>query len=121
MIIYHREIGFPASLLVPYDTTLVLGLTNHAKDRLTRDDYKILVMPTVVKLTKSNIVEMYTEDNRNVLKILMRVPYDYTRDIVLVIQPDFQKGKAKVITFWLNHKKDQHPGLDMTKYTKPNE
>lgn len=119
MIIYHRDIGFPESLVVPYDITMNLGLTNHARDRLTRDDYKILVMPTVVKLTKGNIVEMYTYDNKNVFKILMRVPYDYLRDIILVIQPDFQKGKATLITFWLNHKKDQHPGLDMSKYTKP--
>jgi hypothetical protein len=121
MLIYHREFGFPESLLVPYDTIMNLGFTNHAKERMTRDNYKIIVMPTVVKLTKENIVEMYTEDKKNVLKILMRVPYDYSRDIVLVIQPDFQKGKAKVITFWLNHKKDQHPGLDMTKYAKPDE
>lgn len=119
MIIYHREIGFPESLLVPYDIVLNLGFTNHAKERMIRDEYKIIVLPTVVKLTKENIVEMYTEDKKTLVKVLMRVPYDYSRDIVLVIQPDFTKNKGKVITFWLNHKKDQHPALDMTKYTKP--
>lgn len=121
MKIYHRDIGFPASLLIPQDIVLNMGLTNHAKERLTRDDYKILVMPTVIKLTCNNIVEMYTEDDINVLKLLIRVPYDYTRDIVLVIQPNFKTSRAKVITFWLNHKKDQHPSLDMTKYAKPDE
>lgn len=121
MKVYHREIGFPESLLIPYDTVMNLGFTNHARERMTRENYKVIVLPTVVKLTKSNIVEVYTENKKDVLKILMRVHYDYNRDIVLVLQPDFQKGKMVVITFWLNYKNDQHPGLDMTKYSKPDE
>jgi hypothetical protein len=119
MTIYHRDIGFPESLIVPYDTVLELRFTNHAKERMVRDEYKVIVLPTLVKLTQTNIIELYTENNTDIKKILMRVAYDYSRDIVLVIEPLFNKGAAKVVTFWLNHKKDHHKALDMTKYAKP--
>lgn len=119
MTIYHRNIGFPPGLLMQHDIVLNLGYTTHAKSRMYREEFKILVLPTVVKVTPNNIVEIYTDDGKTIKKLLMRIPYDYSRDLVLVIEPIFKKEKAKVITFWVNHKKDQHPGLDMSKYTVP--
>lgn len=119
MITYHKDIGFPESLIIPKDIILKLRYTNHAKERMERDNYKLIVIPSVVKLTTDNVIEAYTEDNINLKKILIRVSYDRNRDIVLVLQPEFKKSGAKVITFWLNNKKDNHSSTDKTKYTKP--
>lgn len=119
MFIYHKEIGFPKSLLMPIEIVVALRYTNHAKERIERNNYKLIVIPHFVKVTSDNIIEGYTTDTINLEKIIVRIPYDRNRDIVLVLQPEFDKFKAKVITFWLNHKSDNHPSLDKTKYTKP--
>jgi hypothetical protein len=117
-MIYHKDIGFPASLVIP-EVLLDLRYTRHAEERKNRDDYKLLVVPTVIRITKQNIVEAVTEDNATLKKATIRVEFDRTRDIVLVLEPLFNVTKAKVVTFWLNNKRDTHQTLDKRKYTKP--
>lgn len=116
--IYHRDIGFPSTLTVT-EGFHKLGYTKHARER-QYDKYEGLrVLPTVINIKKENVVEIHTDDNIKPKKLLIRIHYDKKRDIVLALQP--LDGFAKVITFWLNDKRDQHLNLDKTKYTHPNE
>jgi hypothetical protein len=114
--IYHRDIGFPESLKVNQGF-YKLRYTNHARERQAKKYDGLKVLPSVVNITDKNVVEVHSNDKTTANKLLVRIHYDRTRDIVLALQPF--DGYCKVITFWLNNKKDQHLNLDKTKYTHP--
>lgn len=114
--IYHRDIGFPKSINLLQGFTH-LRYTNHAAERQADKYDGLKVLPSTLNINWKNIVEIHTDDNVFVKKILVRIHYDKHRDMVLAIQP--LEKYAKVITFWLNKKKDQHTHLDKTKYTHP--
>lgn len=116
--IYHRDIGFPSELQLP-EGFMNLRYTKHARER-QRDKYNNLkVLPTTVNILKDTVVEVHTDDNVKAKKLLIRINYDKKRDIVMALE--LIDTGARVITFWLNYKKDQHLNLDKTKYTHPHE
>jgi len=115
-MIYHRDIGFPKTLVIP-EVTVSLGYTRHAQER-KNESYKLMVVPTVVKIQPSNVVEAHTDDNINITKVLVRINYNKTQDMLLVLQPILEKGLAKVITLWVNNKRDVHKTLKK-QYDKP--
>lgn len=116
-MIYHKDIGYPDTLVIP-EGLVSLQYTSHAMER-KEDKYEGLkVLPTIVRILKSNVFEIHTENNINCTKVLVRTPYDYKRDITLVLEL-LPMEKAKVITFWLNLKKDQHKNFDKTRYSIP--
>lgn len=114
--IYHRGIGFPKTINLSQGFTF-LRYTKHAAERQALKYDGLKVLPSTVNINWGNVVEIHTDDNVNVKKLLLRINYDKYRDMVLAIQvlPKY----AKVITFWLNDKKDKHTHLDKTKYTHP--
>lgn len=114
--IYHRDIGFPSTAEIK-EGFYNLTYTRHAKERQEIKYGGLRVLPSVLNITKDKVVEIHTDDNITAKKLLVRIGYDKKRDIVLAIQP--MDGVAKVITFWLNDKKDTHRNLDKTKYTRP--
>ncbi len=118
MLLYHKDIGFPESLVIN-ETIFNLGYTNHALKRKHRESGNVLVLPQVVKMTTNNVIEIGTEDNKNISKVVLRIAFDKRQDMVLVLKPYFDKKKATVITFWLNSKQDKHSTLDKTKYNTP--
>lgn len=103
---YHKNIGFPETLAIP-DVFVNLRYTRHALQR-QHEDYKLKVAPKVVKIYSGNIVEAATEDGVTLKKVLIRTNYNKTHDMILVIEPDFTRNLGRVITLWINHKKDQH-------------
>lgn len=116
---YHKDLGFPDTLTIP-NVILHLQYTLHAQDRKTREGKynELKVLPTIIRTNPSNIFEIETEDNVYCKKILIRIGYDYKRDITLVLEP-LSSTKAKVITFWLNNKGDKHKNFNKDKYTIP--
>lgn len=114
--IYHREVGFPESLQVKYGF-YKLRYTRHARERQAKKYEGLKVLPSLINILKENVVEVHSNDKVTANKLLVRIHYDRTRDIVLALQPF--EDYCKVITFWLNNKKDQHLNLDKTKYTQP--
>lgn len=116
---YHKDIGFPATLVFP-DQLVNLTYTKHALDRRQRDEakLKLKVLPSIVRLNKKNIFEVHTDDNLVCTKVLVRIEYDYSRDITLVLEL-LPEDKARVITFWLNLKKDKHENFNKERYDIP--
>lgn len=118
-MIYHKEIGFPETIRIPENIEYELKYTRHAlvrKERISKG--KICVIPHMARVTKNNLVEMFTDDNKIIKKAVIRTEYNKYQDIVMVLEL-LPKHKAKVITFWLNAKKDNHYTLNKTKYTQP--
>lgn len=108
-MVYHKNIGFPKTLVIP-DVILSLTYTKHAKERKD-ESYNLMVVPSVVRLQPSNVIEVHTEDNINIKKTLIRIKYTQTQDMILVLEPLFDQQAAKVITLWVNNKKDHHKSL----------
>ena len=54
----------------------------------------------------------YDENSKQVTKCVIRLSYDFKRDIAIV----FREGV--IITCWLNNKDDLHDTLDESKYEK---
>lgn len=59
----------------------------------------------------------------HVTKYCIRMPYNKTQDIVVAIRPYFDREtrkvdhkRNKIVTAWLNHRKDDHFTLDGSKY-----
>lgn len=92
MKIYHKQIGFPKTLVIP-EATLQLSYTKHALERQEKD-YKLLVTPAMIILKPSNVFEVYTEDDLSIKKALVRISYNKTQDMILVIQPTFEKKQS---------------------------
>lgn len=118
---YHIDIGFPKTLVIP-ERLVNLSYTKHALDRRQRDEKKeqLKVLPSIVRLKAENIFEVHTNDDINCTKVLMRTSYDYSRDMILVLELYAEDTeKAKVITFWLNLKKDKHKNFKTDRYDIP--
>lgn len=118
--IYHKTVGFPKDIVVP-DRIFHLGYTNHARER-ARDRVKgFMVLPSIVRLTQENLIEIHTDDNKFIKKAVVKLHYDKKRDIVLVMEIRYPEKKAVVITLYYNKKNHSFETLDKTKFTKPDE
>jgi hypothetical protein len=117
-MIYHKEIGFPPTLKFPQQK-VQLYYTQHSVYQ--RDDkYRDCEVPAMTHIQQKRVVEVETFDNTIIKKLVVRINYDDTYHMVLVLAPLNENWlEAKVITFWLNRMTDLHPSLDKTKYSIP--
>lgn len=96
-MLYHKELGFPDTLILHKSYNKLLNYSLHA-----------------IKSAKEDIIEVETEDNIKVDKVLIRVPYSEYFDLCIVILLD----NSLVKTVWLNSVDDKHFTLVKEKYTK---
>jgi hypothetical protein len=116
-MVYHRDTGFPKSLIIEeFEANLILS--NHAIERILGNLY-IVNLPERIKIKKEDIVEITTLDKVNIQKMLIRIPNTSRTDYVMSIKPFFETKTALLITIWLNFKQDTHITLDKTKYDLP--
>jgi hypothetical protein len=71
----------------------------------------IMNLPSELKFTEENVVEVYTQGQK-IVKYLLRISYDSKKDICFIIEPE----ENKVITNWFNMKADRHMTLNREKY-----
>lgn len=71
----------------------------------------VIELPATINLTECEIIEIEVE-NSQIVKILVRLPYDDEYDLNMPIL----NANARVKTVWLNCKDDTHDTLDRTKY-----
>lgn len=122
MNIYHKDVGFPATLKLAHQIQFKLSYSKHAvlKGIQIMDDSIVpikLNLPRILYFKKTQIIEIHTNKNQ-IKKIVVRKKYNSKKDIIFVLEKQ-SSVNAKVITFWFNNPKDNHPTLDKTKYTKP--
>jgi hypothetical protein len=113
-MLYHRDIGFPESLRIPTGTR-ALWYSTHAKQRFEGKYKGNLILPSYIKITSENVIEIATKNNIDCDKIVVRTNYDDRKDMCLVLIPN----KGKVVTIWINNKDDKHESLNKEKYNTP--
>ena len=115
-MLYHRDIGFPQSLDLKYQYTFDLTYSKHAQEAANSDRYGEIKLPQGVSFPKSSVVEVETEDDVTITKMVVRYNYPLNDklDLCLVIIP--QTGFVK--TVWINEAKDKHKTLDKSKYSQ---
>lgn len=112
MDLYHFQVGFPKWFTKP---TGVVQPTygQHSRDEAAKDRYGQLMLPSSVDLAKAQVIELGVEGNK-VVKMLLRMPMDATRDLCMVLT-----NTGYVKTVWCNLRSDSHRTLDRTKYKNP--
>jgi hypothetical protein len=114
--LYHKEVGFPSAARALVGRKYVLALTSHAQEACKTDRYGIIYPPRAVEIKTHNIVELEFSKGE-VVKILVRAPYNARHDVLIAFVPDGDGGRVK--TLWLNQKSDCHLTLDRSKYLSP--
>lgn len=113
MPLYHAEVFMP-QLSFPYGTfQLVYG--HHAQRAMQNDRYGRINAPQIIDTRKAKIIEVETDNNQKIQKIVYRTPLTARYDIVIVTIP--QKGGTMFVkTVWINERLDLHKTLDASKY-----
>lgn len=114
-MLYHFELGFPSSLVIKDQYTFNLKYSLHALEAAKSDRYGKMKLPERVVIPRNYIVEVATDNNIDVNKIVFRIPYEYREDLdlCLVVIPETQFVK----TVWFNKATDTHKTLDIEKYS----
>lgn len=115
-MLYHFQLGFPETLKIKEQYTFNITYSKHALEAARTDRYGIMKLPERVVIPRTYIVEVETQDNIEVDKIVFRIPYEYddTLDLCLVIIPNNSLCK----TLWLNKVEDLHKSLNKERYTR---
>ncbi len=75
----------------------------------------VLRPPKSIDFSTAQVIEAEIVDGIDITKLVVRLPYDNSRDIVLVLR-NFNDGAAIVVTLWTNAIDDTHGTLDKSKY-----
>ena len=114
MPLYHFEIGFPANLpkLRP-----VIGLvpSQHAENARWDDRYGMINLPKIFNPNVAKVIEIETDNDGNVVKILARQQHDAKHDVVYA----FLLSSKLIKTAWLQDRGDAHRTLRREAYNTP--
>ncbi len=116
--VYHKKLGFPDSL-IPSNKLYRLIYTTHALDRREVKYGGLENLPKSVTVSYSTIVEAHTNDNIFIKKAVVRIKFNTTEDIILVLEIPKSNRFARVITFYINKKEDSHQTLNINRYNTP--
>jgi hypothetical protein len=121
--LYHRDIGFP-QMVIPTGR-YNCEYSQHALEAAHDDRYGQVDLPDFIDVMQKNIIEIevssdtgYREEEHKIVKMVVRVPYDEEKDLVLAFIPH-GADTAIVKTMWFNTKGDSHRTLDRYRYTNP--
>lgn len=115
MGLYHFQVGFPKGFISRIGT-VPLQYTKHAQDAAAADRYGALKLPTSIDTNKAICIEAEIESGR-VLKLVYRLGYTDTLDLIVVVVPCGLSFRAK--TVWANLHTDKHATLNSERYTQP--
>ncbi len=112
MKLYHYQVFMPKLKLPVGTMELIYG--RHALTSAKNDRYGLIRLPNFLDLTQAKVIEVETDDNKNVVKVVYRTKLDNTRDLCIVVLVD----TCFVKTVWINKANDQHRTLDTQRYNK---
>lgn len=118
--LWHQRIGYTAAVmeqLKDYGTVRV-RYGAHAIKSAQYDRYGFIPwLPNLVLVHPDTVVELETlKGTDTIYKLLVRVPYEKHRDLVLVILPG-QNNFVK--TLWGQEVDDHHLTMDTSRYARP--
>lgn len=100
----------PAGVRNLANVTLTLKPTEHAKQAARNDRYGAITIPAQISFEGKDVVEAEFV-NGKLSKIVVRLPYDGTRDAIYVCNID-----GLLRTVWFNLKSDKHKTLKKELY-----
>lgn len=108
--LYHKEIWMPPSIRALHGVTMALNFTVHAQKAAEEDRYGLIKIPSHITFDGSDVVEA-EENEGKVTKLVIRLPYDISRDVIYVVTSD-----RTLKTVWTNQKSDVHASLNRSRY-----
>ena len=120
MKLYHKDIGFPSSFILADKLYIGIKYSRHALKKRKEID-KHLPNKQIVKFPGKSVIEVGISKKGRVKILVIRKSFSKKKDIIFVLDMEIGGFVGKVITLWINDKKDKHFSLDKTKYTKPYE
>lgn len=114
--LYHKEVFWPKGKFSALQgRTLPLRYAMHALRAALNDRYGVIQLPKEFVFDEARAFEMELS-GQWVTKFAVRLPYNASHDLVLVVIPDGSEFFVK--TVWLNSNSDAHKTLDRSKYAK---
>lgn len=117
--LYHKDIGFPAGVTWPLGS-FPLRYSIHARQEARRDRFGDIehLLPRKADMKACQVIEVKVEkSSRRIESMVLRMPLDGRRDLVLVVVPE--KAVWFVKTVYLNLRADQHKTLNIGRYDRP--
>jgi len=115
--IYHTAIGWPDTIIIP-ERTFKLKYSKHSEVRAIERG-KVRDLPTEIKLTKNNIIEIHTDNNKYIRKVVIKEKYNKKKNLILVLKLKYKTKRAIVMTVYYNDRNDSYQKLNKRKYNKP--
>lgn len=111
--LFHKDVFMPPSAQSPVYVGKLM-YSHHAILAAKSDRYGKMTLPESFDPKNAELIESeLSDDGTTVLKQVWRQALDEHRDLVLVLLPS---GKVK--TVWINHRRDTHPTLQVSKYVR---
>ncbi len=119
--LYHKALGLPTKLFQQFcDRDWTPEYSFHAQNEARGDRYGGIPLPTVLRFSLHQVVEVEVVDGPRAAKLLVRVPLDATRDLVLAFKPPTKYDPSGFVkTVWINRNEDTHRSLNLSRYTRP--
>ena len=141
--LFHKDVympdGIEEKLALAQSAFSEYTLSRHFKQHLVNRENRShdylgkVVIECLEKLKKTRFEAFEIEYSKDfytfgksgwfVTKYCVRIPYDQNTDLVVVVQPKWDKSKGQydskdnlIRTAWLNNKRDAHCTLDSSKY-----
>jgi len=89
-----------------------LNYSNHALNASRDDRYGDIQLPTFIDTNTAKVIEVEIIQGRFLSKVVYRVNYSDTHDLIIVVIPE----RWFVKTVWLNAKSDKHQTLNKNRY-----
>lgn len=110
-MLYHKDVFMPRLNLPKGRFKLTYG--NHAKRAAETDEYTTIILPAYLDTNWAEVIEVEVINGKPV-KIVYRKPFDFDRDLIIVINTkDFF-----VKTVWINEANDKHNTLNTSRYVR---
>jgi hypothetical protein len=108
-MLYHRQIGFPSGVKLPR-CIVKLTYSSHARSK----GISTWRLPHSLDFSKATIIEIETNAQYRIVKLLCRITFSKRCDLVLAVHPD-----GFVRTVYINSKNDHHSTLCENRYLRP--
>ena len=108
--LYHFQVYMP-NLPLKFGKQR-LSYSNHAINASRDDRYGDIQLPTFIDTNTAKVIEVEIVQDRFLSKVVYRVSYNETHDLIIVVIPE----RWLVKTVWLNAKSDKHQTLNRGRY-----
>ena len=113
--LFHKNIVMPREIAELKSVTIHPHVSRHAREAAQSDRYGAIMIPTLITFSGADIIEAEITGG-SAVKLLIRRPYDASRDIVFAV--GFRNNESFLKSVWFNLRNDVHSTLKREIYNK---